>query len=45
MILGISLDENFAYVSNNEDNKVLSFPFAVGRNLNTNTWFIGEDAM
>ena len=44
MILGISLDENFAYVSNNEDNKVLSFPFAVGRNLNTNTWFIGEDA-
>ncbi|MBR4314022.1 MAG: hypothetical protein IKP66_03845 [Lachnospiraceae bacterium] len=44
MILGISLDENFAYVSNNEDNNVLSFPFAVGRNLNTNTWFIGEDA-
>ncbi|MBR0039415.1 MAG: hypothetical protein IJP71_05395 [Lachnospiraceae bacterium] len=44
MIIGISLDENFAYVSNNEDKNVLSFPFAVGRNLNTNTWFIGEEA-
>lgn len=44
MILGISLDENFAYVSNSEDKNVLSFPFAVGRNLNTNTWFIGEEA-
>lgn len=44
MIIGISLDENFAYVCNNEDNNVLSFPFAVGRNLNTNTWFIGEEA-
>lgn len=44
MIIGISLDENFAYVSNDEDKNVLSFPFAVGRNLNTNTWFIGEEA-
>ena len=44
MIIGVSLDENFAYVSNNEDKNVLSFPFAVGRNLNTNTWFIGEEA-
>ena len=44
MIIGISLDENFAYVSNSEDKNVLSFPFAVGRNLNTNTWFIGEEA-
>lgn len=44
MIIGISLDENFAYVGNNESKNVLSFPFAVGRNLNTNTWFIGEEA-
>ena len=44
MILGISLDENYAYVCADSDNKVLSFPFAVGRNLNTNSWFIGDEA-
>ena len=44
MVLGISLDENFAYVCANGDKNVLSLPFAVGRNLNTNTWFIGDEA-
>ena len=44
MVLGISLDENFAYVCADGDNNVLSLPFAVGRNLNTNTWFIGDEA-
>lgn len=44
MVLGISLDENFAYVCANGDSNVLSLPFAIGRNLNTNTWFIGDEA-
>ena len=44
MILGISLDENFAYVNVLGSNNVLSLPFAVGRNLSTNTWFIGDEA-
>lgn len=43
MILGISLDENFAYVSTNVSNDVYSLPFSIGRNLSTKTWFIGED--
>ena len=44
MILGISIDENYVFVNSSEDNKVLSFPFAIGRNLNTNTWFVGDEA-
>ena len=44
MVLGISLDENYACVCVDGDNNVLSLPFAVGRNLNTNTWFIGDEA-
>ena len=44
MILGISIDENYAYVSTDVDDKVLSIPFAVGRDLNNNTWFIGNEA-
>ena len=44
MVLGISLDENFAYVCADGDKNVLSLPFAIGRNLNTNTWFIGDEA-
>lgn len=44
MVLGISIDENFAYVCADGDSNVLSLPFAVGRNLNTNSWFIGDDA-
>ncbi len=44
MVLGISLDENYACVCVDGDNDVLSLPFAVGRNLNTNTWFIGDEA-
>ena len=44
MILGISLDENFAYVNVLGSNNVMSLPFAVGRNLSTNTWFIGDEA-
>ena len=45
MVLGISLDENFAYVCVDGDKNVLSLPFAIGRNLNNNTWFIGDAAM
>ena len=44
MVLGISLDENFAYVCQDGDKNVLSLPFAIGRNLNTNSWFIGDEA-
>ena len=44
MVLGISLDENFVYVCADGDKNVLSLPFAIGRNLNTNTWFIGDEA-
>ena len=44
MILGISLDENFVYISSDDSSEVLSFPFAIGRNLTTNTWFVGEEA-
>ena len=45
MVLGVSLDENFAYVCVDGDKNVLSLPFAIGRNLNSNSWFIGEDAI
>ena len=44
MILGISLDENFAYVCVDGSKDIKSFPFAVGKNLSSNTWFVGEDA-
>lgn len=44
MILGISLDENYVYVSTDRDNEVVPYPFAIGRNLLTNTWFVGEEA-
>ncbi|MBO6119703.1 MAG: hypothetical protein J6P02_04495 [Lachnospiraceae bacterium] len=44
MILGLSVDENFVYASVQGDNKVMSFPFAIGRNLTSNTWFIGDEA-
>lgn len=44
MILGISLDENFVYVNKLGDSDVIEIPFALGRNLVNNTWFIGEDA-
>ncbi|MBR3288436.1 MAG: hypothetical protein IKI71_01560 [Lachnospiraceae bacterium] len=44
MIIGISIDENNVYVNSLGDSNVLSFPFAVGRNLSSNSWFIGEDA-
>lgn len=43
MILGISLDENFVYVYSYDDKNVISYPFAIGRNLATNSWFIGDD--
>lgn len=43
MVLGISVDENFAYVCVDGDKNVLSLPFAIGRNLNTSTWFIGDE--
>lgn len=43
MILGISLDENFVYVNAYGDKNVSSYPFAIGRNLATNSWFIGDD--
>lgn len=42
MILGISIDENFAYVTENGE-KTFSLPFSIGRNLTTKTWFIGEE--
>lgn len=42
MILGISIDENFAYVTE-EGNKTFSLPFSIGRNLSTKTWFIGDE--
>ena len=45
MVLGISLDENFAYVCADGDKNVLSLPFAIGKNLNNNTWFIGDEAI
>ncbi len=45
MVLGISLDENFAYVCVDGDKNILSLPFAIGRNLNSNSWFIGEEAI
>lgn len=44
MILGISLDENYVYINSYNDSEVISFPFAVGRNLSSNSWFIGEEA-
>ena len=44
MILGISLDENFVYVSVDGDPDIKSYPFAIGRNLSTKTWFIGDEA-
>ena len=44
MILGISLDENFVYVNKLGESDVIEIPFALGRNLVNNTWFIGEDA-
>lgn len=44
MILGISLDENFAYVNVLGNDEVTEIPFALGRNLVNNSWFIGEDA-
>ena len=44
MILGISLDENFIYVNKLGESEVTEIPFALGRNLVNNTWFIGEDA-
>lgn len=44
MVLGISLDENFTYVYKDGDKSVLSLPFAIGRNLNSNSWFIGDEA-
>ena len=44
MILGISIDENFVYVSNNHDETIVEIPFAIGRNLVNNNWFIGDEA-
>lgn len=44
MIIGISLDENFVYVNILGEDDVAEIPFALGRNLVNNTWFIGEDA-
>lgn len=44
MILGISLDENFAYVNILGSSDVLPLPFAVGRNLSNNSWFVGDEA-
>ena len=44
MILGISLDENNVYVNALGGNEVMSLPFAVGRNLSSNSWFIGDEA-
>lgn len=44
MILGICIDENFAYVNTDADNNVVQYPFAVGRNLVSNHWFVGEEA-
>ena len=44
MILGISLDENFVYVNALGNDGVAEIPFALGRNLINNSWFIGEDA-
>lgn len=44
MILGINVDENFVYVCNNLDDNVMKIPFAIGRNLVSNKWFIGDEA-
>ena len=44
MILGISIDENYVYVCENGDTEIKSYPFAIGRNLSNNTWFIGDEA-
>lgn len=44
MILGISLDENYVYVSVEGTENVLSFPFSIGRNISKKTWFIGDEA-
>ena len=44
MILGICIDENFAYVSTDTDSTVIQYPFAVGKNLVSNNWFVGEEA-
>lgn len=44
MILGISLDENNVYVNTLGEDKVMSLPFSVGRDLSNNSWFIGEEA-
>ena len=44
MIIGISIDENYAYVSTNLDENVMQIPFAIGKNLVSNNWFIGDEA-
>ena len=44
MILGISVDENFVYVTEDSGKETYSLPFSIGRNLSTKTWFIGEEA-
>ena len=44
MILGISIDENFVYVNVDGTDDVVRYPFAIGRNLSNNNWFIGDDA-
>ena len=44
MILGISIDENFVYVSSDSDEKITQLPFAIGKNLANKSWFIGDEA-
>lgn len=44
MILGISIDENFVYVHEEGTDKTSTYPFAIGKNLKSKTWFIGDEA-
>lgn len=44
MILGVSIDENFASVNINGSEEVEKIPFSIGRNIANNSWFIGDEA-
>ena len=44
MILGINIDENYACVNVYGNENVEKIPFAIGKNIANNSWFIGDEA-
>ena len=44
MVLGISLDENYACVNVYGSSEVERIPFSIGKNTAINSWFIGDEA-